>query len=306
MHNIRAKLIVLALVLFLCGAIFPESNYEQATTHTPEAKIMPSASSEPVNGELMSNTETETILSEKKTRYVAHRGYSGAAPENTYIAFELAGKSAFWGIETDIQQTFDGVFVCMHDDTIDRTTDGSGTVAEYTFDALEDLSITYGANADKYPNQKIPTLQEYLEVCKTYNCVPIIEIKHVTDYEGFISLITENGLHDKCIVTGQTDDLTSIREFDDTIFLMLIGYSNIDAEQYRKLLKPIAGNKGVLYNYPAVTADVVNMFHNDGCYIGVWSLDTYEDADKYFDYGADYVVTNNIPGRDDLMINTSE
>ena len=307
MHNIRAKLAVVALVLFVCGLLFPASYYEQSKPNTDtESTDKPVTSAEPINEELLSNTETQTILSEQKTRYVAHRGYSAAAPENTSIAFELAGKSAFWGIETDIQETSDGVFVCMHDDTIDRTTDGSGTISEYSYGAVSELSITSGANIDKYPYLSIPTMQEYLEICKTYNCVPIIEIKHITNHEGFLKLITDNGLHDKCIVTGQIEDLTKIREIDDTIFLMLIGYSNIEPQKYKELLDTITGNKGILYNYPAVTQDVVTMFHNDNTYIGVWSLETYEEAEVYFDYGADYVVTNEIPGRDDLMINTNE
>ena len=67
---------------------------------------------------------------------LAHRGASGYAPENTSAAFELARTMGTRGIETDVRLTADGVLVLVHDDRVDRTTDGSGAVADLTWAEL--------------------------------------------------------------------------------------------------------------------------------------------------------------------------
>lgn len=307
MHNLRRKLTFLMLVLFVLAFFFPKSNTgSDNQTSAASSDGAYDTSGNTVNDELKSNTASSTILSDKEERYVAHRGYSTAAPENTLTAFKLAGISAFWGIETDIQQTADGYFVCFHDDTLDGITDGHGAIAEYNFAPLEELTFTSGSNLDMYPNERIPTMDEYLKTCIEYNCVPIIEIKKLTDYDGFLQVIYDNGLENKCIVTGQIEDLLEIRNRNADIFLMVVGYSNIEPQKYLELLSTLSAPKGMLYNYPVVTEDIVAEFKAQGNYFGVWTLETTEEAEPYFQYGADYVVTNTIPGRDNLMINTTE
>ena len=76
---------------------------------------------------------TEPVFGDNNRKFVAHRGYSNGAPENTVPAFELAGENGFWGIETDIQESADGVFMCMHDEDIERTTDSGGAIGDYTY-----------------------------------------------------------------------------------------------------------------------------------------------------------------------------
>ncbi len=65
----------------------------------------------------------------------AHRGFSGKYPENTMLAFEKAVEAGADGIELDVQLTKDGEIVIIHDETIDRTTDGKGFVADYTYES---------------------------------------------------------------------------------------------------------------------------------------------------------------------------
>ena len=82
------------------------------------------------------NTHTEKIrfyiksgAEQDSVKYIAHRGARSLAPENSTKSFELAGKNGAFGIETDIQATSDGELVCMHDATLDRTTNGKGKVS---------------------------------------------------------------------------------------------------------------------------------------------------------------------------------
>ena len=70
----------------------------------------------------------------------AHRGYSGKYPENTMLAFQEAAKTGCDGIELDVQLTKDGKVVVIHDEAVDRTTDGSGKVKDFTYQELARLN----------------------------------------------------------------------------------------------------------------------------------------------------------------------
>lgn len=249
---------------------------------------------------------TEPIFNSYQTdRFVAHRGLSDHAPENTVPAFELAGKAGFWGIETDIIETLDGVFMCMHDDELDRTTNGSGMVIDHTYNELSQLCVDYGNDISDYPDLKIPTMIEFLNMCVIYDCVPVIEIKQIDNYEAFLKTIEESGLMNRCIISGGIEDLKQIRALNTSIPLMVVGYSNKPYTFYTELIKELPDNSGILYDYHSVDKSVIDELHASGLLAGVWTLDTGEEAAQYMSYGVDFVVTNHIPGLNH-MINENE
>ncbi|MBD5550047.1 MAG: hypothetical protein HDQ96_02550 [Lachnospiraceae bacterium] len=91
----------------------------------------------------------------------AHRGCSQMYPENTLLSFEKAAAlSGLEGIELDIQLTKDGEMVVIHDERVDRTTDGCGFVRNFTLEEIKKLSIYAGGNE----TQKIPTIEEVLDL----------------------------------------------------------------------------------------------------------------------------------------------
>ena len=95
------------------------------------------------------------------TEVWCHRGYSGRYPENTMLAFQKAVETGAEGIELDVQLTRDGEVIVLHDETLDRTTDGTGPVAQMDLKTLQ----TYNAGK-KFPEfgaQTVPTFREYLE-----------------------------------------------------------------------------------------------------------------------------------------------
>ena len=89
----------------------------------------------------------------------AHRGYSGRYPENTMLAFKEAEKTGCYGIELDVQLTKDGEVVIIHDERVDRTTDGTGWVRDFTLEELNKLNAAAVWNG-KYGFEPIPTLEE--------------------------------------------------------------------------------------------------------------------------------------------------
>ncbi|MGE6630819.1 glycerophosphodiester phosphodiesterase [Bacillus sp. NPDC077027] len=107
---------------------------------------------------------------------IAHRGSSSLAPENTIAAFDLAVQQGADYIELDVQFTKDKNVVVIHDDTVDRTTNGSGPVSSYTLSEIKELDAGSWFD-EKYSNERIATLQEILD--RYHQKVGIlIELKH--------------------------------------------------------------------------------------------------------------------------------
>ena len=132
----------------------------------------------------------------------AHRGFSGYYPENTMLAFQkVAEETVADGIELDIQLTKDGEIVIMHDEMLDRTTNGSGWLKDHTLEELKMLSV--GVNVKGFfPRQTIPTLREYFTWLKTTKLITNIELKtSYFEYEGIeeklFAMVKEFGLADQ-------------------------------------------------------------------------------------------------------------
>jgi glycerophosphoryl diester phosphodiesterase len=102
----------------------------------------------------------------------AHRGASAYAPENTLAAFELAIQHKADLIELDAKLTADQQVVVIHDRTVDRTTNGAGRVSELTLSEIRKLNAG-NKFQDHYPHEKIPTLEEVIELCKGRICLNI-------------------------------------------------------------------------------------------------------------------------------------
>lgn len=140
------------------------------------------------------------------TKNFAHRGFSGKYPENTMLAFRKAVDEGVDGIELDVQLTKDGEVVIIHDETIDRTTDGKGLVVSYTYDELRKFDASFKFRGE-YGFNPIPTLREYFELVKDKNLVTNIELKTgLNEYFGIEEkvweLIKEYRLEERVIISS--------------------------------------------------------------------------------------------------------
>jgi glycerophosphoryl diester phosphodiesterase len=107
---------------------------------------------------------------------IAHRGGSLEAPENTMAAFRHAIELGMRFVELDVQMTRDGELVVIHDETLDRTTDGSGPVRDYTLEEIRRFDA--GSSFDiQYAGERVPTLREVLELCVGAGVGVVIELK---------------------------------------------------------------------------------------------------------------------------------
>ena len=140
------------------------------------------------------------------TKVYAHRGYSGRFPENTMLAFKEAAKTGCYGIELDVQLTKDGQLVVIHDERIDRTTDGTGYVRDYTLEELRRFIAAASWNG-KFGFQPIPTFEEYCQWAADEKLVTNIELKTgVYYYEGIeektLEMVRKYGLTDRVLFSS--------------------------------------------------------------------------------------------------------
>ncbi|KGX86238.1 glycerophosphodiester phosphodiesterase [Pontibacillus litoralis] len=127
----------------------------------------------------------------KQTYVYAHRGSSGTHPENTLAAFRAAIQCGADGIELDVQMTKDGEVVVIHDEQVDRTTNGEGWICDMTYAQLATLDA--GSWFDPaFSNEQIPTLNNVLTICKDTNVMINIELKNDRiRYEGMEKLVVQ-------------------------------------------------------------------------------------------------------------------
>jgi glycerophosphoryl diester phosphodiesterase len=111
---------------------------------------------------MMANHPRLTLPNRIKPYVMAHRGNRVLCPENTLASFDRAVSDGADILETDLHLSADGVFMCIHDATVDRTTDGSGAVAQMTLPELKQLSASYGR--PEFQAERMPTLDEVVRL----------------------------------------------------------------------------------------------------------------------------------------------
>ena len=171
--------------------------------------------------------------SEPEMRSVNHRGYSAIAPENTLPAYRLSKEMGFRYVETDVSFTADGVPVLLHDATIDRTSNGSGKIAEMTLEQARKYDFGSWKSPD-YTGTIIPTLEEFLKLCRDLELYPYIELKKNGKYtrtqiESIINLVIRCGMKKKtAYISFSPKYLIYVRNYDPSARL---GYLRSTASQ---------------------------------------------------------------------------
>ena len=166
-------------------------------------------------------------------RSINHRGYSVGAPENTLPAFVMSKKMGFKYVEADVTFTKDGVAVMIHDDTIDRTSNGSGKVSSLNYADL--LKYDFGGwMGEEFINTPIPTFSEFIKLCRKIGLHPYIELKHTGTYteEQVKSLVNEVilcGMRGKVTwISYNNTYLTYIKDADNTSRIGLLHQYAVD------------------------------------------------------------------------------
>jgi glycerophosphoryl diester phosphodiesterase len=151
---------------------------------------------------------------------IGHRGASGHAPENTMAAFKKAVALGAAFIETDLQLSRDARLVAIHDDTVNRTTNGQGKVHDMTLGVLRQLDAGAWFGSE-FAGERIPTIEEILEFAKKNDIVFYLEIKPAGSWGGehaLIGALRESGEVARVVVISfEHSILARLRKIEPTL-----------------------------------------------------------------------------------------
>ena len=227
-----------------------------------------------------------------RTQVTAHRGFSKVAPENTLPAFRSAMDCGADYIELDIQLTADDHLVVIHDDKLDRTTNGTGMVEKYTYDQLRTLSAGSWFGKDgEFDDVEIPLFSDVLELVGD-DIMLNIEIKRSGDpkktAEKAVELIEEYGIVNSCYITSFSyPALKKVKQLNPKIKTGFI--ANLATATSFAQLPYI---DAVSMNYLFVNQAVVNSAHHHGKRIFVWTVNRQSEMQKMMALGVDNIITD--------------
>lgn len=228
---------------------------------------------------------------------VAHRGFSSVAPENTLVAFEEALSLRPDAVELDVRASKDGRLVIMHDAKVDRTTNGTGAIAEMTLAELKKLDA--GSKKDaRYAGERIPTLRESLELVKDRAWL-FVEIKVEGIEKAVLDEIRAAGMLGQVVVISFYDKPLSIfKEMEPLLPTgLLVGESAKDAtpeQLLERVMRVRADSLSIAHT--ALTKDLIVEGKHRGIPIWTWTMDEPADIERAIDFDVD-AITSNCPDR---------
>ena len=228
------------------------------------------------------------------TKNFAHRGYSGRYPENTMLAFQKAIDAGVDGIEFDVHETKDGHIVIIHDEKVDRTTDGTGKVKDMTLAELRKLDASYIYRGQMGLNP-IPTLEEYFELVRDLDIVSNVEMKTgVYEYKAMekkvYDMICRYGLQKKVIISS-FNHYTILRMKEmapELTYGFLTEDWIIDVGSYLQKY----GVECFHPSFPNLTPEVVKQVKDYGIRINCYTVNDPEDVLDLAKKGVDALIGN--------------
>ena len=231
------------------------------------------------------------IFNSKKPLFIAHRGYTPEAPENSLAAFNEAAKRHYWAIETDVHSTKDGKLVCCHNESLMHMFGVDVIIEETTYDQLKSYRICNGNNVEKINDSmlRIPLFEEYLKICKNSGCIAFIETKGNV-VSQVVNMLKSMKLTERAVISSiQYNHILEARNISD----IFVHHIFSDYEKMLEISK--MGNGGVSYNYPNlddVPCELIEQTHKNNVKVCLRAGDNQETVEKMIALGLDYIPTN--------------
>ena len=227
----------------------------------------------------------DKIMFNSKTKWIAHRGYTLRAFENSITAFLLASKLPFWGIETDVHQTKDGVFVIHHDENMKHTT---GIDMKISLSNLSELkALTYLGT-----HLHIVTFREYLNICVENKKVAVIELKPfftTTMIKELLSIIEGANYLSNCVfISFEFDNLLRLRNISKDVKIQFL------TNQVDPVIIELCKEQKFDLNLDHIilSENLVNQLHNHQIQVNCWTIRNKDEAKKYIEFGVDFITTD--------------
>ncbi len=225
----------------------------------------------------------------------AHRGYSSQAPENTVVAFRAALDVGVDGVELDVQLSSDGELVVIHDESLKRTTNGSGMVCQHTLAELKALDAGSWF-APRFVGVQIPTVGEVLDLLEPRPDLQInIELKTgVIPYPGIeekvVRTVLEKGFAHRVIIS-------SFNHYTLLVIKALAPQLPIGLLYAANLIRPwdyatTVGAEALHPQHHGISKEMVADCRQAGRRVNVWTVDQEPDLKRCVELGVDGIITN--------------
>lgn len=228
---------------------------------------------------------------------INHRGYNTEAGENTIAAFQLSKAYGYDYCETDVQFTKDGKAVLIHDGTIDRTSNGSGNVANMTLSQLQQYDFS---NGFKNTNGQIATFEEFIKYCSENQLRPYVELKSSNLTAKQASDLVEtarnyNMLNNIIWISFYSDNLRVVRSMLPSATLGFLSMDATDAK-ISEALSLKNGKNTVMFQvrYSDLTAKQRAALIRKDLPLTVWTVDDQKKCVQYANSSALGITTDSI------------
>ena len=233
-------------------------------------------------------------MSPKKStlKAIGHRGASTEAPENTAASYILAGRHGFWGCEGDVRECSTGEFFMMHDDSVDRMTNGTGSISQLTYSYLSGLTIDAGNKVESYPNQTIPSLYRFLEICNEYGMVAILEMKAgISHINNLYNVVKKYGMVNKTIFISFDESLLEgIKAIDSNAQCWLLG--NLTQANMNKCVTN--GYTGISVPIDDISEILLQQAHTLGLEVAAYVVDDNAKNQNLVNILCDYTTVDSM------------
>lgn len=235
---------------------------------------------------------------------VNHRGYSKSAPENTIPAYIMSKQKGFKYVECDVSFTKDGVAVLLHDSTIDRTSNGSGSISSMTYEQAKQYD--YGSwKSANFKGTHLPTLDEFLFLCKSLGLYPYIEIKNDSGItqemvKSVVDSVKKNGMQGGVTyISFNSTYLEYVKNIDSNARLGFVVNSVTNSVIDKvKSLSTDTNDVFVDCSYQTLTSAMVEICINADVDVEVWTVNSeswFKSMNPYI-HGvtSDYIIAGKV------------
>ena len=227
---------------------------------------------------------------------IAHRGASAFAPENTISAFRMASELKADGIELDVKLSKDGKMVVIHDQSVDRTTNGHGLIKNLMYEELSKLDAG-NYFSKNYLGEKIPLLKNVFE--QVDNLLINIEITNYSSIrdglaEDVCTLVKEMNMEKRVIFSSfHPFNLMTTRKMLPEVPVALLALPNAAGMLQRSFLFRWLSPKFIHPYFSDVSRKYINTQHMHNRKVNVWTVNNKNEMIRLVDAGCDGIITDN-------------
>jgi glycerophosphoryl diester phosphodiesterase len=240
------------------------------------------------------------MTSQRSPLVVAHRGYSGIAPENTMAAFSAAVNKGVAWIECDIRRTKDGEFVVLHDASLQRTTNGSGYLRNIRWTEVKEFDAGSWF-ARKYNAERIPTLDLLLsKIPPEINLnleikpPPLRGSRKEEFLASFVEVISPTLSTRNILVSSfSLNALKTLRRISPLLPLGVLTHGNILLKPTIRLLHELKA-EWFVHNIRTLRPSIVHAIQNEGFRVAAFTVNSMKQAEHAEKCGVDFVITNEL------------